>query len=156
VVLAELGLSPYRGTVVRRGDTFTGGWTRELRREHLLWRLALTGNLLRAIDAPSLVAYRAAATDSTMTTDAPSSFVSVTLSRDVAEAHFSGDSQTVAAYLWRQQVPVDRVLMTFVETSAMSSQYLEAEAVLIAEENADWPIGVRPPLRQPSAGGHPS
>jgi hypothetical protein len=35
--------------------------------------------------------------------------------------------------LIRQQVPISRVVMTFLETRAMSERFKEAEAVLIAD-----------------------
>ena len=43
-------------------------------------------------------------------------------------SHFDSDSG--AALLARQRVPVSRLFMTFLETAAMSDKYLEAEAVL--------------------------
>ncbi|HET6866786.1 MAG TPA: hypothetical protein VFH80_12785 [Solirubrobacteraceae bacterium] len=59
--------------------------------------------------------------------------MSATLSREVATAHFDGGPTTRTAVLWRQAVPVTRLLMTFLETRAMNARFHEAEAVLIAD-----------------------
>jgi len=59
------------------------------------------------------------------------SLIAATFSRDVATSHF--DSDTDAALLARQRVPVSRLLMTFLETAAMNGRYREAEAVLIGD-----------------------
>lgn len=55
--------------------------------------------------------------------------ISATLSRAVAESHFDSEPCPAAALL-RRQLPVERLFMTFLETSAMNGKYLEAEAVL--------------------------
>jgi hypothetical protein len=133
IVLAELGLCPYRGQVARDDALFAGDWTRERRAEHLLWRLALCRELLGALGAGDVALYRAAATDGALSVRPPGSLVSATFSRAVADAHFDGGPSTRAAVLWRQAIPLDRVLMTFLETRAMSERYHEAEAVLVGE-----------------------
>ncbi len=38
-----------------------------------------------------------------------------------------------------QSVPVERVFMTYLETSAMNDRFLEAEAVLLARPDDGWP-----------------
>jgi hypothetical protein len=133
IVLAELGLCPYRGTVVRDPDLFTGAWSKERRAEHLVARLAFTQALWAGLGHPALTLYRGAAADGPLPPRAAGSFVSATMSRAVAEAHFAGGPQTQAAVLWRQVVPLERVLMTFLETAAMNRRYQEAEAILVGE-----------------------
>jgi hypothetical protein len=63
----------------------------------------------------------------------PSSFVSASFSMDVAMAHFRAGPPTSTAALFRQPLPHDRLVMTFVETAAMNRNYREAEAVLIGD-----------------------
>jgi hypothetical protein len=133
IVLAELGLCPYQGEIPRDPDLFGGGWSRSLRAEHLLWRLAFTQELLLGLGANDLELYRASASDRPLRTPQPSSFVSATFSRTVAEAHFAGGPSTRAAVLFRQALPIDRVLMSFLETEAMNERFQEAEAVLICD-----------------------
>jgi hypothetical protein len=131
IVLAELGLCPYSGKVVRDPATFAGAWAKERRAAHLLARLAFTQELWSGLGDAQL--YRAAATDGPLPERRPGSFVSATFSREVAEAHFAGGPATRVAVLWRQAVPLDRLLMTFLETEAMNRIYREAEAVLIGD-----------------------
>ena len=39
----------------------------------------------------------------------------------------------MAAAIWRQRTPVDRLFMTFLETAAHNERFLEAEAILIGD-----------------------
>ena len=135
IVLAELGLCPYRGKAVRDPSIFDEPWSKRSRAEHLIVRLALTHELCAqaALDQRTVTLYRGAATDGPLPERCPSSFVSATFSRAVAEAHFEGGADTQTAVLWRQDVPIARLLMTFLETRAMNARFAEAEAVLIAD-----------------------
>jgi hypothetical protein len=133
IVLAELGLCPYGGKVVRDPDLFAGPWSKARRAEHLLARMAFTQELWFRVGAADLPLYRAAATDGPLPERRPASFVSATFSREVAEAHFTGGPATRVAVLWRQSVPLDRLLMTFLETEAMNLAFKEAEAVVIGD-----------------------
>jgi hypothetical protein len=59
--------------------------------------------------------------------------VSSTFSAQVANAHFEGGPTSRGGALWRQRVPVTRLLMTFLETPAFNDRFHEAEAVLIGD-----------------------
>jgi len=133
IVLAELGLCPYRGKVVRDPRLFDEPWSKARRARHLVARLAFTRALWSVLGHERAVLYRGAATDGQLSEPSPSSFVSATLSREVAMAHFEGGPTTRVAVLWRQHVPVARLLMTFLETRAMNDRFREAEAVLIGD-----------------------
>jgi hypothetical protein len=133
IVLAELGLAPYSGKAPRDPDLFAGTWSRERRAEHLLWRLAFTQELFAALGASTVTLYRAAATDGALLPRLRNSLISTTFSREVAEAHFEGGSTTRAAILWRQKMPTERMLMSFLETKAMNERFHEAEAILLAD-----------------------
>jgi hypothetical protein len=128
IVLAELGLCPYRGTIVRDPRLFDGAWSKQRRAEHLLARLAFTQALFSDVTL-----YRAAAVDGPLPRARPRSFVSATFSREVAEAHFAGGPTTRTAVMWRQVVPAGRLLMTFAETEAMNGRFKEAEALLLGD-----------------------
>jgi hypothetical protein len=133
IVLAEIGLSPYHGKIVRDPALFAGHWSRVRRADHLMWRLAFTQELWKRLGARELTLYRAFASDGALPPRSPGSFISATLSREVAEAHFAGGPTTQTAAIWRQVVPIERVLMTFVETRAMNERFHEAEAVLLPD-----------------------
>lgn len=130
IVLAELGLCPYRGKVVRDPSTFDGDRSRDRRAEHLVARLAFTQALWSLLGHETVTLYRAAAVEGPLPAPRPASLVSATFSRPVAEAHFDGGATAV---LWRQATPLDRVLMTFLETEALNAPYMEAEAILVAD-----------------------
>lgn len=131
IVAAELGLSPYRGKIVRDARLFSGEWSKERRAQHLVVRLALSAELWSRSGRRDVALYRATATEGAPTLHDRPAFVSCTFSRAVAEAHFAGMPSTRAAVLSRQLVPVERLLMTFWETAAMNRRYREAEAVVI-------------------------
>jgi hypothetical protein len=133
IVLAELGLCPYRGKIPRDPALFDGEWSRARRSDHLLWRLAFIQELLLHLGASTLTLYRATATEGPLPAPRPSSFVSATFSKEVAEAHFDGGPTTETAVIWRQVIPIERALMTFLETRTMNERFHEAEAVLLAD-----------------------
>lgn len=135
IVLAELGLCPYRGKVVRDPRLFDEPWSKARRARHLVTRFGFTQAMWDAFGEDSVVLFRGAAVDGPLPPRAPSSFVSATLSGSVAMAHFEGGPTTQAAVLWRQRVPVARLLMTFLETRAMNERFREAEAVLIGDSD---------------------
>ena len=133
IVLAELGLCPYHDRVVRDAHLFTEPWTKEQRAEHITTRLAFIHELWASWGSQTVTLYRGAAVDGPLPPRSPTSFVSATFSSDVASAHFEGGPTTQTAALWRQQVPISRLFMTFLETSAMSERFNEAEAILIGD-----------------------
>jgi len=131
IVLAELGLAPYIGKVVRDPQLFDGAWSRERRAEHVVARLAFVPELFRAADHESITLWRGLSSEHPLEPLPPQTFVSVTFSRDVAESHFTGNERTVVSVLSRHVVSVERLFMTYVETEAMNRRFLEAEAVLL-------------------------
>jgi hypothetical protein len=136
IVLAELGLFPYRGQAPRDPNLFAGEWSHARRAEHLLWRLAFTQELWRRFAPDHVAVYRAAASDGTLQARWPGSFVSATFSHAVAEAHFRGGPTSRSAVLWGQPLPIERLFMSFLETPAMNARFHEAEAVLVADPDS--------------------
>jgi hypothetical protein len=138
IVLAELGLCTYRGRIVRDPQVFADPWSKEARAEHLITRLALSRELWSGWGYRDVTLYRGAAVDRDAASLRPgSSFVSATFSPEVAEEHFRGGPTTRTALMWRRQVPIERPLMTFVETRALNARFKEAEAVLVAEPGSE-------------------
>lgn len=130
IVLAEMGLCPFEGKVIRDPAVLSGELSRERRSEHLLARLAFSGALWSAV-GQGTATYRAFSSESALARPAPASFVSATLSAEVALEHFAGGPATRSAAIWRSPLDPARVLMSFLETGAMNRQYKEAEVVLI-------------------------
>jgi hypothetical protein len=133
IVLAELGLCRYRGKALRDPRTLQPPLTRDRRAAHIVARLAFLRELWSAWECDEVTLYRGLAVDGPLPDHEPSSFPSATFSAEVADAHFEGGPTTRTAALIRQQVPVDRLFMTFLETPAMNRRFLEAEAVLIGD-----------------------
>ncbi len=130
IVLAELGLCAYSGKIVRDPSVLTGALSRERRADHLLARLAFSAALWSRL-CPGVFTYRAFSSEGALTSPPPRSFVSVTLSSDVALSHFAGGPLTRASAIWRSPLDPGRVLMSFLETRAMNERYREAEVVLV-------------------------
>jgi hypothetical protein len=133
IVLAELGLCPYTGTIIRDPASFADPWTKPRREEHLIVRIAVTQAIWAALGHQEITLYRGAASDSPFTARASASFVSATFSEAVALAHYEGGPTAHTAILCRQRIPISRLFMTFLETPALSDRYREAEAVLIGD-----------------------
>jgi hypothetical protein len=136
IVLAQLGLCPYDGKIQRDPDLFAGDRSEERRSQHIVARLAFVRELFALEGVEHVTLYRGLATDAPLQLPRLRSFVSATFDRHVAEAHFAGGATTVAAALYRQSVPVDRLFMTYRETRAMNQQFRESEAVLIGDPNS--------------------
>jgi hypothetical protein len=133
IVLAELGLCPYVGKIVRDPDLFAAPRSKTERATHLIARLAFMQALWSSWGSHTITLYRGAAVDGPLPARSRASLVSATFSRDIAEAHYEGGPATQTAVLWRQRVPIERVLMTFLETPEMNARFSESEAVLIAD-----------------------
>ncbi len=131
IVIAEMGLCPYAGKAVRDEAIFDGDGAREHRRRHVLLRLAFLQELAALLGLTAVELYRGTAAIGLLEHRRPASLLAATFSREVAMSHF--DSDTEAALLARQLVPVSRLFMTFLETPAMNDRYREAEAVLIGD-----------------------
>lgn len=136
IVLAELGLCRFEGTIVRDPDLFDEPWSRSRRAEHLIARLAFTQELWANGIGQPLTLYRAAAVDGPLPPRRPASFVSCTFSERVADEHFAGGATTRSAVKWRDAVDLERLLMTFLETAAFNERFKEAEAVLVGDPSS--------------------
>jgi hypothetical protein len=134
IVLAELGLCPYRGKAVRDPASLEGRCSRAARRALIVARAGFVQALWGRADHPGLMLYRgiglAGQGGLAVRTD---TLISATFARAVAESHFDG-TRAGAAALLRSRLPCGRLLFTFLETAAMNRQFLEAEAVLLPGE----------------------
>jgi hypothetical protein len=131
IVLAELGLAPFDGTITRVPTTFLGGWSRERRAEHVCVRIAFVRAVFARLGVDRVTLYRGVSSPNQLGPHPARTLVSTTFDRAVALSHFDGFPDGTAA-LYRQSVPVERVLMTYLETAAMNDRYRESEAVLLA------------------------
>jgi hypothetical protein len=134
VVMAELGLGTLTARQPRDPGVFGGYWRRSRRAEHILARMGFTRALWSLADGEVPLYRGMAMHDRPETADSAgrrsSPLVSASFSRPIAESHFSAPGAAAAA-LYRQRLVPERLFMTFLETAAMNSQFLEAEAVLL-------------------------
>lgn len=137
MALADLGLADYHGTVMRDPRSLEAPWTMERRREHLLTRLAFVREAFALLGLGPPVLYRAISSAGRIEPRRAQTFVSATFSLEVAMSLFGPAWEGRSAAIFRQTVPVERLLMTYLETAAMNRQFREAEAILL--EDAENP-----------------
>ena len=130
LVLAELGLCPFAGKVVRDPELFQGEGSKERRAVHILRRMAFVQALFARVRPQQQVLYRGMHLERQVQWHF-NSFVSATFSLEVAFSNFQAGPASSSGILLRQPLPIDRLFMTFLETRALSRQYREAEAVLV-------------------------
>lgn len=133
IVLADLGLVAYHGKVVRDPALFVEQWSREERAAHICARLGFVRAMFEAARLDRVTLYRGLSSEGALKPHPQRSLVSASFHREVAESLFEGGPATTTSVLYRQVVLVERVFMTYLETSAMNGAYLEAEAILLAE-----------------------
>lgn len=134
IVIAELGLAPFEGKIVRHPDLFDGAGSRERRRLHVTARLGFVGAVFAKLGLEHLVLYRGTSTRGSLEPPRRRTFVSASFSPEVARSHFESEGPDSTGILVRQVVPRERVFMTYLETGPMNEQFKEAEAVLLFEE----------------------
>jgi len=135
IVLAELGLVPYEGKVVRDPELFNGDWSRERRADHILVRRAFVQAVFRHLGMHDVLLFRGISVAGRLRLPENLSFVSTSFSLAVAEAHFDSGEHGSTRVLYRQHVPLDRLFMTYYETEQMNRAFSEAEAVLLYDED---------------------
>jgi hypothetical protein len=133
IVAARLGVCPYEGKALRDPTATAGMWSDDTRALHLLNRLAFVAEAYHLAGFEQVWLYRALAFQGPMEAPRRHSFISATFSRPVAEDLFCGGENVTTAVLYRQAVPIERLLMTYQETAAMNLRFHEAEALLLAD-----------------------
>lgn len=134
IVLAEMGLVPYRGRVVRTPDLFEGRGAEERRREYLVHRLAFVRACWSLMGRKDVVLYRGLRTEGDWLPRRSRTFLSCTFDLRVARRGFTDfdrGSRFRHSLLMKATVPVERLFMTCMETAAMNRQYCEAEALVL-------------------------
>ncbi len=133
IVLAEMGLAPFHGKVVRDPNTFIH-YPKPVRQHHILWRLAFLRALFAELNCPHLLVYRGIRVNDTASPHSPGTWISTALHPPVAMEHITHINPTQTGLMYSRWMPVDRLWMTFYETRAMNQHYLETEAVFLGPE----------------------
>jgi len=134
IVIAELGLVPYEGKIIRDEAMFDAPWSRPRRAEHILARLAFIGALAAELGIDRFTLYRGVSSAGPLRGPRNETFISATFSRTAAESLAGAHGPAGTGTLMRQAVPIERIFMTYLETIHMNRQYREAEAILLFDE----------------------
>ncbi len=131
VVLAELGLAPFHGQVIRDAGLFEGPWSRAQRAQHIVTRLGFMRALLDLCAGGRLTLYRGWSSPVKSPVRRRGGLVAATLCEQVARSHFEIEDQAVVRSWRRQTVSADRVLLSYLETAQLNAPFREAEVVLV-------------------------
>ena len=134
IVLAEMGLSPFDGGIVRDPNLFDEPWAKQRRGEYILKRMAFVQEVFSQNGFERRVLYRTLHCDGPLRHgNTKRSFVSATFNHDVARALACENDMTRTVATYRQMVPIDRLFMTHLETRQFNHPFKESEAVLICD-----------------------
>ncbi len=138
IVIAEMGLVPYEGKMLRDEGVLQGDFDRARRREHVIRRLAFVRALYTNLGVSSLLVYRGIHSRGLPEPPRNRTFVSATNDLRIAEAlacFREPSNQNKEGFkvgvLMSQSVPLKRVFMTYMETQQMNHPYRESEVVLL-------------------------
>ncbi len=134
IAIAHLGLVPYQGKVVRDPGLFDDAWSKQNRMEHILHRLAFVRGVFRKAQHEEVILYRGLSFDGLPDPSRNRTFVSASFDFEVAKSCFGVRDPKRTGVLMRQSVSVDRIFMTYLETSEMNDPFKESEAVLFYRE----------------------
>ena len=136
IVLAEMGLRPYEGTIPRRRSIFEGRDARDIRKRYLIQRLAFVRAVFRRAGVDEVVVYRGMGTEWNWGIKRNRTFSSWTFNQEIARAFvdFGRDARLKHTYLAKRTFPVSQLFVTFFETRAMNLQYKESEALILHDD----------------------
>jgi hypothetical protein len=140
ITMAEMGLKSYDGKSIRSEKVYEGIGSKENLKKYIEHRLGFLRAMFNKMNLQEVELYRGMSTDSKWTPSATNQFrywTSWTFNYKVAQ-DFSvllPKSKQKNSYLIKREIPVEQLFMTFLETDAMNSQYLEAEALVLHQES---------------------
>ena len=134
IAIAQLGLAPYKGKMLRDPFQTADALSLERRATHLIVRMGFVQAMFERCGREKVVLYRMESCEGPLRPRRwDTALVSASFRMDIVQemSGWADPARTVAIY--RQAVPIQRVLMTYLETEAMNHPYREAEAVLLAD-----------------------
>jgi hypothetical protein len=136
MALAEMGWVPYQGPALRNKTFMQGAFSLSERKRHILYRVAFVRALFKHLEQSHVLLYRGMVSVGPIQTTYNKGFIAASFSESVALAHLHNLPKDSVGVLYKQWVPIERLLMTFYETKAMNQMYKEAEAVLFYDAKA--------------------
>ncbi|MEC9488089.1 MAG: hypothetical protein UMV23_01170 [Halanaerobium sp.] len=137
IVMGEMGLQPCSVPMPRTEDIFSGIGRKERRREYILNRLGFIRAYFQLLGQKEVVLYRGMAAEGDWGIPNRRTFSSWTFSLEVARsfADLDRSSKFKHSYLVKRSFPVEKLWMTYLETAEMNKQYLEAEAIVLHDND---------------------
>jgi hypothetical protein len=134
IVLAEMGLVGFTGTVTRTSDVFRGQGARRRRRTYLVHRLAFVRAYFSLLGIDSVTLYRGVFPDGRAAKPA-GSLVSYTFNPEVARSFSEPEvrGRVESPVVIKKTVPVKDLFVTYLETEALNAEYKEAEATVLED-----------------------
>jgi len=131
IVMAEMGLIDFEGTIPRTSDIFEGIGKKELRKQYIIARTAFLRSLFKMSGLYEIPLFRGMSS-STNLFETPCTLLSTTFSVKTAQAFASFDQSSLykSAYLIKFCYPVENLFMTFLETKQFNERYREQEAIV--------------------------
>ena len=141
IALAELGVVPYHGTIIRDEMLLALSGGLDQLKNYLFARLGFVRALFSMLGMKEIIVYRGMASEGEWLINYQKSLTSWTFSQEVAFAFadFAADHSFKNGYIFKRTLPISSVFMTYIETTAMNQQYKEAEAILFYnQQNGIW------------------
>jgi hypothetical protein len=133
IVMAQMGLLAYRGSALRDESLLRGVRAEAARRTHVTERLGFVRAMFEVAGTSHVTLWRGSAFTGHDTR--PAGLVSTTFSPTVARSNFASRRPgQVGAALYRVEVPIRRLFMTYIDTPELSSRGRKAEAVVLRGE----------------------
>lgn len=131
IVMAELGLVDYNGTIPRSSNIFTGNGSKALRKQYIISRCAFLRAMFKYCDIYEVPLYRGVASPSDFY-ETPITLLSTTFSADMAKefAAVNDSSEYRSCYWVKFTISIKNLFMTFLETKEFNERYKEQEAVI--------------------------
>ncbi|MBO9478962.1 hypothetical protein J7382_15550 [Shimia sp. R11_0] len=136
LTLADLGLCPYKGRILRDQDEVSGHKSIARRKSHILARLAFLRAAYATVGQTHVTLYRTISSHEPLTPPRPTGFVSTTFDRQVAQRLYDSAAGIAHRALQVDTIPITRLFMTYLETPQMRAPYEEAEALLLHDDTA--------------------
>jgi hypothetical protein len=135
IAVAQLGLAPYVGKILRDPAQTVGERSIERRTGHIIARMGFVQAVFEPAGQRHVILYRMESSEGPLRRRrvGETALVSASFRMDIVQEMSGWADSKRAVAIYRQAVPVERVLMTYLETEAMNHPYREAEAVLLAD-----------------------
>lgn len=131
IVMSEMGMIAYNGTIPRKKEMFSGTGTKERRRNYIVARVAFLRSIFKLCDITEVPLFRGMSSEAPFYAT-PKTLVSTTFSLNTALdfADMKAESKSRNAYVVKYTCPIENLFMTYLETKQFNERYKEQEAII--------------------------